>query len=218
MNYSLKPMLNGNSGALLMRRRMAAVIVGMLTVLMLAACGGLGPSYPKTTPASAQFAVGDQLFANITPEQRQRLEQYLETTPRWIVQEEGGKKFAIRLEVSTGEPGEPPAGEFRVPSNGFFSDFQAANVTQTRVLVGLGNEYGFGHERGNITRADAGSGQTQMILEKYMTQPGLQSYLIVQGGSGLTLEIFEQAKQESRVFTRLALAECYAEFAKALRE
>lgn len=210
--------MNGRAGVPLLSRRMAAIIAGVLAALGLGACGFLGPNYPKTTPPSAQFEVGNALFANLTPAQRDRLEQYLATTPRWVVQEEGNKRFVIRLEVSTGGRFQPPAGEYRVPSNGFYSDFQADNVTQTRILVGLGSEYGFGHERGHITRASAGPGLTQLILEKYMDQPGLQSYLIVQGGSGLTLEIFEQAKQESRVFTRQALAECYEEFAKALSE
>jgi hypothetical protein len=191
---------------------------GTAALMLLTACGVLGPDYPKTTPPAARFAVGNPLFAGLTTAQRARLEQYLAQTPRWVIQSEGGKTFAIRLEVSNGEPGEPPAGQFRIPSNGFFSDFSAPNITQTRVLVGLGSEYGFGHERGQITRAAAGPGETQLVLEKYMDQPGLQSYLIVQGGSDVTLEIFEQARDESRVFTRQALRECYDEFARAVRE
>jgi hypothetical protein len=165
------------------------------------------PSYPKSTPKDARLQIPSGAFAKLTAADRELVERHVRASLRWQVWEERGKRYAARraLEHEQWVDG----------SNGFHSDFNATDITQTRVVLGLDGEHGFGVERGQVTRGAPGS-ETQLVLEKYMDQPGLQSYLIVSSPSGLTFEFFEQAKNLKRIFTRQALAEVDQELSQLL--
>jgi hypothetical protein len=169
------------------------------------------PDYPRSTPPQAVVKLNMPVFAGLTAADAALVERHFRSSLRWEIREEHyiqpkrTKRTAIRLR--------PPA--FQVTLNGFYSDFSSKGVVQTRVLVGFGQEYGFGNS-GLETRVQANAKQAQLVLEKYMDQPGLQSCLVVQGGAGLTLEIFEQAHPKQRAFTQKVLQEFEAELAGAL--
>jgi hypothetical protein len=159
-------------------------------------------------PKEAHVDVSLPSLAELKEADRALLERHFRGSLAWSVFDERGRRFAVRRAQQNGE--------WVDGSNGFHSDFSATGVVQRRVMVGLGGAYGFGVERGNVTRASARAGDVALVLEKYMDQPGQQSYLIVQGGAGVTLEVFEQSHQLERRFTRESLAEVEREIAGAL--
>lgn len=167
-----------------------------------------GPDYPKTTPPEARVTIAMPTLAALTAADVELLERHLRSSAAWRIHEERGGRYAMQRKLVDGE--------WIDGSNGFHSDFDAKVVVQTRVLFGLGKEHGFGRERGQITRAKPGTAPVQLVLEKYMDQPGLTSYLIVQGGAGVTVEIHEQAHGNDRTFTKKMIADVEAELAAVL--
>lgn len=169
----------------------------------------------------------DEGFARLSDADRGVLLRYLCGSPRWSVVEERGARFAVRLEKAPkdevlGEGQERREelipGGYRGGSNGFYSDFESTTVVQRRVLLGLGKEHGFGNSR-TPTRATAGQGLVSLkVYEPAHQQPGLESYLVVGGAAGWTLEIFEQSRVPARAFTEQALREVMEELEAALGE
>lgn len=170
--------------------------------------------------------LGDPVLATLAPADVRVIERHLRAHPRWEVSEQKGVRYAFRREKpeTTYEPAEgvaPGDPEIDIPGgysgalNGFHSSFDSKDVVQTRVLLSLGREYGFGSSR-NVTRAKADAGTAKVAVGKYMDQPGLESYLIVEGAEGVTLEVFEQSHLRARTFTIAALREVTAEIRDVL--
>jgi hypothetical protein len=145
-------------------------------------------------------------LAALTASDRSLLEQHFSGSLAWHVFDERGRRYAVRRQKI--------GAEYRTGSNGFISDFSSKEVVQTRVLIGLDGEYGFGHDQSRWTRATARGGRTPVFTFKDGDQPGRESYLIVTGGNGITVEVFEQSHLEERRFTAAALAEVEAELAQ----
>jgi hypothetical protein len=156
------------------------------------------------------------------------LERHLESSPRWEVREETrvwAKKvvrYAVRLEPVKDPPSEGATahlelipGAYRTSLNGFYSDFQAPQVLQRRVIVGLGNEFGLG-KTAKASHVAAGKTEAPLLSWRGGDQPGLQSHLVVDGAQGWTIEIFEQSRAARREFTPRALSEVLEELRSAL--
>lgn len=186
-------------------------------ILLLIGCAGLaGQGELVSSPPEAVVDVNMPTFAALTAEDRALLERHFRSSQRWEIRDEpsrdGRRRLAVRREPHTDEQGRvsyPPG------SNGFYSNFQAEAIVQTRVLIGLGAEYGLGDLQVGVTRAAATAGPVQLQLVQD-DQPGLWSTLIVSGGAGLTLEIYEQSKALSRTYTSAALREVEGEVEAAL--
>lgn len=180
-------------------------------LLFLSACDRCGSGawpggrYPLSTPPEARVRLALPTLAGLGPAEVSVIERQLRASAAWSVFVERGRHYAFRRRLE--------GGVWQSGSNGFHSDFASGKVLQSRVALGLPGEYGFGVERGNVTRAAASDGSAQLVLEKYMDQPGLQSYLIVRGGGGASLEVFEQAEGPKREFTDSALRTVEAELA-----
>ena len=176
--------------------------------------------------AGEEISLGDPVLAELSARDVAVVERYLRSSPRWEVSERRGMRYAIRREKPAPSKFEPAEGvtprdpEFDLPGgyvgghNGFHSDFDSKDVVQTRVLIGLGSEHGFG-SRG-VTRARADGGTARVSVDTYMSQPGLESYLIVEGAQGVTLEVFEQSHVRARKFTERAVREVTVELRAAL--
>lgn len=149
----------------------------------------------------------------LTVEDRALWERHVRSSPAWEVRSSGSCLYAVRL-----EPREVNGSVvYKTTLNGYVTHTHAADgVYQTRVVTGLGCELGFGRDRGQVTRTAAGQGGVQLLLEDYMDQPGLNSYLLVSSASGLTLEVYEQGDPLERPFTRAVLTEVDAELAAVL--
>lgn len=191
----------------------------MILLLTALGCQGAAGREAVSRPAAASVAVNMPTFAAVTPEDLPALERHLRSSLRWEIREEpagnGYKRLAVRREQ--GPPGSPemPATPYASTLNGYYSNFNSKDVVQTRVIVGLGQEYGYGSTELGVTRAPATAGPVQLALVDN-DQPGAWSVLIVQGGAGLTLEIYEQAWPEARAFTQRTLDEVEAELSAAL--
>jgi hypothetical protein len=134
--------------------------------------------------------------------------RYLASNPRWEIREEGGLRYAVRLEKVDGK--------YETTLNGFYNTDVGGSDRQTRVIVSFDRPYGFGHEHGNVTRAKAGTGDVAVIVEgPHAGTPGHSSYLIVEG-SGLFLEIYDQAPDQERRFTKAATLEVCRELREVL--
>lgn len=166
---------------------------------------------------SETVALGAPVLSQLTAGDVPLIERHLRASPRWDVSEIKGVRYAFRREKPPATGYEPVEGlptpdpEMDIPggyaggSNGFHSDFSSKDVLQTRVLLSLGREYGFGSRR--ISRAKADAGTARVTVGTYMDQPGLDSYLVVEGAEGVTLEVFEQSHLRKRIFTERAVRE-----------
>ena len=154
-----------------------------------------------SAPPEAVVHVDLPTFAALTPADLPTLERHLRSSQRWEIRLESAAahelRLAMRRQAVTDDQGrvQYPSG-----SNGFYSNFQAQDIYQTRVLLGLNGEYGLGNARVGVTRATARAGDVQLELVQG-DQPGLWSELIVAGGAGLTLEIYEQSRTGARPAT-----------------
>lgn len=177
----------------------ASALVGLILAL---ACGGtpdmrmplVDPDYPVRTPPEAVVDVSLPTLAALTQEQSELWERHLRSSLRWEIRLERGCAYAVELQPNT----------------------QGRYIVQTGVVMGLGCSHGFGRDRGQIVRASANAGPTQLVLENYMDQPGDNTALLITGGVGHTLEIFEQSQDDRRAFTTGALARIEAELAGVL--
>ncbi len=160
-----------------------------------------------TTPDIARVNVDDTL-SKFDAAASDILFRYLAGNERWEIQEEGGKKFAVRRERVDGQ--------LKTELNGFYSSHHGGKYSQTRVLLTFSGVYGFGRERGNVTRTRPGTANVPMVVEsQHSGSPGNSSYVIVEG-STIGLEIFDQATTVERMFTKEALKEVGKELAAVL--
>ena len=192
----------------------------MILLLVGLGCQGLaGGRAAVSSPAASVVTVNMPRFAAATEADRSTVERHLRSSLAWEIREEpagnGFKRFAVRREP--GQPGTPerPALPYDSTLNGYYSNFSSGDVVQTRVIVGLGQEYGYGSSSAGVTHASALAGPVPLELVRN-DQPGATSVLIVTGGGGLTLEIYEQAHPDARAFTQRALDEVEAELGAAL--
>jgi len=147
-----------------------------------------------SSPEEAHIDLSDKTLAKFDREMSQILFRYLAGNPRWEIREERGVRYAVRLERVNGD--------FETTLNGFYSTHKDGDVRQTRVLISFGKEYGFGRERGNITRTKAGERDVSVIIEgEHAGTPGNSSYTIIAGGA-IFLEIYDQAPELTRTFTQ----------------
>ncbi len=138
------------------------------------------------------------------------LERYLASHPRWEIREEVRGAKRVRYAIRKERVGD--AGPWPTTLNGYYSDFSAPNVLQTRVIVGLSGEYGMGQRA--TTRAAPAAGAVDVALEEESSQPGLSSLLVLTGA--VTVEVFEQTRSRRREFTERTLPELDAALAEAL--
>jgi hypothetical protein len=156
-----------------------------------------------SNPIEAHVDLSDDTLIRFDDELRGILFRYLAGNPRWEIREERGLRYAVRLERVNGE--------FETTLNGFYSTYDDGAVRQTRVLISFGKEYGFGRERGKITRTKAGENDVSVIIEgEHAGIPGNSSHTIIAGGA-ISLEIYDQAPGLTRSFTQQTFKEVSAE-------
>ena len=178
-------------------------------LIMSLACAG---RYPTSTPPEARVRVEMPTLAALTASEQALWLQHMTASLAWEIRMKGGCRYAVRIQPTERDG----AIVYESTLNGYHSDFSSTDVVQTRVVMGLGCEHGFGRDRGQITRTGASAGEVQLILEDYMDQPGLNSALLITGGQGTTLEIYEQAHPERRAFTAAVIEEVEAELSALL--
>ena len=161
-----------------------------------------------TSPREAHVDLSDQTLTKFDEELSQLLFRYLAGNPRWEIRKERGLRYSVRLERINGD--------FQTTLNGFYSTYSIGAMRQTRVLISFGKAYGFGRERGNITRTTPGQKDVSLIIEgEHAGAPGNSSYTIVSGGK-VFLEIYDQAPELKRTFTQRAFNEVSAELADVI--
>ena len=179
-----------------------AVLIVIATVL----CGcdktaGYGGKISR--PEESHVDLSDDTLTNFDDGLHDTLFRYLAGNPRWEIREERGLRYAVRLNKVNGN--------FQTTLNGFYSSNENGEVRQTRVLLSFGKPYGFGRDRGNITRVKPGSNDVSLIIEgEHAGTPGHSSYAIINGGQ-VFLEIYDQAPELARTFTQAAFEEVCAE-------
>ncbi len=138
------------------------------------------------------------------------LKRYLAGNPRWEVLNEHGKLYAIRKEKQDGK--------YLTSLNGYYSNFEdSLGDYESRVIISLGQYYGFGNDESGITFTDSKDKQLSMIIERqHDGSPGNSSYLIIKG-SNMNIEIYEQAKNERRNFTQKTIGELNDELSNVLK-
>jgi hypothetical protein len=150
----------------------------------------------------------DDTLSKFDPDASAVLLRYLAGNERWEVREEGGKKYAVRREFI--------GGRLETTFGGYYATELDGQVRQTRVLISFGGEYGFGIERGNVTRTNPSAIDVPIVLEsEHVGSPGNSSYLIVHGPT-VNLEIYDQAPTAERAFTKRALKEVGKELTAVL--
>jgi len=199
-----------------MRLLAATVLLGVVIL----GCAGARPG-SVAAPPEAVVDVRAPTLAGLDEAGRAVLDRYLGSNPRWSMHEEARGddvcRFAYRKEPSPGGPFDGPEGTLNVSLNGFYSRGDGDAYLQTRVLLALGCEYGFGNAPRELVRAAANAGPTQLrVLDGDFGALGGESYLVVEGGAGTRLEVYEQVKARARAFTAKAIADVDAEIAAAL--
>lgn len=189
----------------------------MILLLVGLGCQGLPGGGGVSRPAAAEVTVHLPQLAEATEADRGALERHLRASPRWEIREEPEgdhpRRYAVRREA---DPAGAPADQYASTLNGYYSNKYDEGVLQTRVIVGLGEEHGLGGAAAGVTRAGALDGLVPLELVRG-DAPGAYSMLIVRGGGGLSLEIYEAAVPDRRAFTQRALDEVEAELGAAIR-
>lgn len=198
-------------------RRPEGAACALVSLILALACGGAPdvgplpgePSYPVRTPPEATVDVSLPTLAALTQEQAALWERHLRASLGWEIRLERGCTYAVALKPDA-------RGRYVSTLNGFHRGPGGSELVQARVVMGLGCSHGFGRDRGQIVHASADAGSVQLVLEDYMDQPGDDSALLITGGAGHTLEIFEQSHDDHRTFTADTLARIEAELAGVL--
>lgn len=192
-------------------QRLNSILVIPLTAALLGCEPPLLSNYggPLSQPREAHVDLADETLNAFDAESRRTLFRYLAGNSRWEIREERGVKYAVRREKVNGE--------YETTLNGFYGNYDGDSVRQTRVILSFDKPYGFGRDRGNITRAKAGTPDEPVIIEgSHSGTPGNSSYLIIQG-AGLFLEIYGQAPDVERIFTKVAFGDVCSELADVLK-
>lgn len=178
--------------------------IAVVLVATLCGCDRLADYHGTLSqPEQAHLDLSDRTLTKFDADLSRILFRYLAGNPRWEIREERDVQYAVRLERAD-------AG-FETTLNGFYSTYEQGAVRQTRVLISFGKEYGFGRERGNITRTKSGDRDADVTVEaEHSGTPGNSSYTIIAGGA-VFLEIFDQAPEVVRTFTQNAFNEVSAE-------
>ena len=160
-------------------------------------------------PVESHIDLSDETINLYNKENIETLFRYVSGNPRWEVGEERGLRYAFGMKTIDHNI---------IPNmNGFYSTHDNNQIRQTRILLAFGTPYGFGTDRGNITRVTPGSNNVPLIVEStHSGSPGYSSYVII-GSGGLFLEIFEQTPELKRTFTQEAYNEVSAELLDVLK-
>ncbi len=118
------------------------VIAAVLFITSLLGCSGYGGSLSE--PDEARVDISRTTLNAFDPESRKTLFRYLAGNSRWEIRQERGLKYAVRREKIDGE--------YQTTLNGFYSHNVGDSVRQSRVILSFDRPYGFGVDRGNITR------------------------------------------------------------------
>jgi hypothetical protein len=180
------------------------VLTSVIVIALFCGCDPLaGYGGKLSRPKEAHVDLSDETLTKFDDDLSHVLFRYLAGNPRWEIRQERGLRYAVRLEGVDGE--------FETTLNGFYSTYDEGAVRQTRVLISFGRAYGFGRERGNITRTEPGQKDVSLIIEgEHAGTPGNSSYTIIDGGK-VFLEIYDQAPELTRTFTQTAFNEVSAE-------
>ena len=165
--------------------------------------------------------LGDERLTGLKADDADVLLRYLRTSPRWEVREDQGRTVAFRRERNGGVGDEAALmGGFRTSLNGFYGDFRARELVQTRVAVWFDEPPEQGRLGGpDVTVADVQ--EAEVTLRPAVSSPGearFTTWLRVKTEAGLTVEVMEEARAPERRFTRSALAQVAQEFSRALSE
>ncbi len=154
---------------------------------------------------------------------KEMLFRHLASSAEWFVTIDNGALTAIKR-------GRDAEGTWSTTLNGYITDFGSKDVLQTRVaitleepnknhLYSIGRALGLGaaatafFQRNHIVswHSIGRAGENDIVkLKMYkpsFEQPGIESWLELNTGSSLSLEVFEQAKNTDRKFTKGALQE-----------
>ncbi len=195
--------------------RLARVSRRHACLLLLVVC--LGSAACRRDPGQTErVPVGDDGLRALSAADVEVLARYLRSSPRWDVWEERGTLFAVRRERNGGVGDEAALeGGFRSASGGFYGDFRAEELLQTRVGVWFGPPPELGGRQA-VATVDASSDEATVPLTTGTGQPGHTSWLWVTAARGaLTLEVMEQSRVRERRFTRAALAQVSAALVRA---
>jgi hypothetical protein len=143
------------------------------------------------------------------PDARQILLRYFASNARWEVREEDGVRFAVRRESVDGR--------YETTLNGYYSQ-ESNGWRQTRVSVSFEKPDWSGSDRGNSTKAMAGTHAVKLVIEGPHSgeREKNSSYLTVEGSS-IFVGIFDQAPEIERLFTQRAYDEVCRELSDVLK-
>jgi|GEM_PF-2641410 len=177
-----------------------------------AAIAGCSSQYggEMTRPVAAEFQISSNVLFRFDPDARETLMRYLAGNARWEIRKERGRYFAIRRQVVDGA--------YKTTLNGFYSEHRGESWYQNRVLLSFDYPYGFGMDRGQMTRITVGETNTvRPVLEgPHSGSPGYTSYIMFLGPS-VNLEIMEQQPKQERTFTQQAFQDVCAELEQVLK-
>jgi hypothetical protein len=89
---------------------------------------------------------------------------------------------------------------------------------QTRILLRLDESSREPQSFGHYQTAKAGQRSVELKLyDPGYVQPAYESYLVIQGKEGVSLELFEQARIPKRIFTRSAISEINSALRKLIQ-
>lgn len=180
------------------------IIVILLSLLILMGCGKI------SQPPESVIEIKDDYILTLNIEDVDLIQKYLSGNSRWEVRKNKMGFYAIRREMVDGN--------YKTTINGFYSNHIKDGLTQTRVIISFGKPYGFGSDRGNITKVTVKKNLKikTIIEEPHSGTPGYSSYVILIG-NGINLEVYDQSPEMSRDFTGLAFDSINHEIKTALQ-
>jgi len=187
-------------------------IVLVFFMVFFSGCGDVESGRDRgklSTPAETKITIDDEFIKNIGKMQIPLLERYLSGNSRWEIRKERGVYYAIRREKIDGV--------YKTTLNGFYSIDRKDGWYQTRVIVSFEEPYGFGNDRGNITRVDVAKGKNVDVIIQgpHSGSPGYSSYIIFKGNN-INIEIYDQSPHLGRTFTKEAFNDVSKELRTAL--
>lgn len=171
---------------------------------------------PLSKPVESHVDLDDPILNEFNADERAALLRHFSQSRRWEVHTKQGLTYAVRLELVDNQ--------YASTLNGFYYSSEgygpASLIRVTRVIVSFGKPHGFGPIYWRVTTAGISRDVPLIIAGPHDGFPGNTSRLILKG-NGMNLEIYDQAPELERAFTKQAYAEVCAElreFKKSVSE